>query len=186
MGFHYNHYLSVTKNNNNFWPLNQPKNSSSNNNDHYQGQCLVGVGWVLKKGEAALFNISLVFLLCCCFSAACKIAITTTAAGMKIQCYFSYHTRNSLRNSNFENELCSLSLPILSLIFCWCCCWLSNMLLTCCQLFFVAMQFLFTHFFAPPFVVYIYRYTFTFCATLAPAPPTFPPPTHRILSMFCL
>jgi len=115
MGFHYNHYLSVTKNNNNFWPLNQPKNSSSNNNnDHYQGQCLVGVGWVLKKGEAALFSISLVFLLCCCFSAACKIAITTTAAGMKIQCYFSYHTKNSLRISNFENEL-SLSLSLCSL-----------------------------------------------------------------------
>jgi len=70
---------------------------------------------------------------------------------MKIQCYFSYHTKNSLRISNFENELslslslCSLSHLLLMLLLAYQ--HVAAVSFECCQLFFVAMQFLFTHFF---------------------------------------
>lgn len=66
----------------------------------------------------------------------------------------------------------------------------AGVLATCCllvhTLFLLQCDLCLRIFFAPPLTVYVYRYTFTFCSTLAPAPPTFPPSTHRIPSVFCL
>lgn len=72
----------------------------------------MGGGWWTEKNQGGVGGAFQHFPPCAAvFPAACKITATTTAAGMKIQCYFSYrtHKHSQSKHSLFEVRISKMN-----------------------------------------------------------------------------